>query len=184
MDQIIGGFDGIVVVDEAYHDFTENQSFISRLADYPHLVVLQTMSTAHGLAGARTGFAFASKEIIALFNKTKPPYNVNELSQKTVAKALKNTAETRKQVEEIIDNREILIADLHQLPFIKMVYPSETNFVLASVENAAKIYTYLRDMGIIIRNRSSQIPNTLRFTVGTTVECTDLMEALRTYKSI
>ncbi len=181
LDRLIGGFKGIVIVDEAYQDFTENQSFIRRLEDYPNLVVLQTMSKAHGMAGARTGFAFASPEIIALFNKTKPPYNVNELSQKAVVAALGNTEETRKQVEEIIDNREILIADLQQLPFIKEVYPSEANFVLARVDNATEVYNYLRDKGIIIRNRSSQITDTLRFTVGTTAECEELIEALRNY---
>ncbi|BAO54301.1 pyridoxal phosphate-dependent aminotransferase [Nonlabens marinus] len=184
MDQLIGGFNGIVVVDEAYQDFTENQSFISRLDDYTNLVVLQTMSKAHGLAGARTGFAFASQEIIALFNKTKPPYNVNELSQKAVASALKNVEQTRLQVEELIDNREILIADLQQLPFVKQVFPSEANFILAEVEDATKVYNYLKDQSLIIRNRSSQIPNTLRFTVGTRKECADLMEALKAYKSI
>jgi len=182
MDQLIGGFNGIVVVDEAYHDFTENQSFISRLADYPNLVVLQTMSKAHGLAGARTGFAFASKEIIALFNKTKPPYNVNELSQKAVVSALNNIDNTRLQVEELIDNREILIADLQQLDFVKQVFPSEANFVLAEVEDATKVYNYLKDKSLIIRNRSSQIPNTLRFTVGTKAECKALMEALKSYE--
>ncbi|WP_194851027.1 pyridoxal phosphate-dependent aminotransferase [Nonlabens antarcticus] len=184
MDQLIGGFNGIVIVDEAYQDFTENQSFISRLADYQNLVVLQTMSKAHGLAGARTGFAFASKEIIALFNKTKPPYNVNELSQKAVVSALNNIDNTRLQVEEIIDNREILIADLQQLDFVKQVFPSEANFVLAEVQDATKVYNYLKDKSLIIRNRSSQIPNTLRFTVGTKDECEALMEALKEYKSI
>lgn len=182
MDQLIGDFEGIVVIDEAYQDFTENQSFISRLDDYPNLVVLQTMSKAHGLAGARTGFAFASKEIIALFNKTKPPYNVNELSQKAVVSALKNVEQTRLQVEELIDNREILIADLQQLEFVKKVYPSEANFVLAEVENATEVYNFLKDQSLIIRNRSSQIPNTLRFTVGTKVECEELVEALRKYE--
>lgn len=181
MDQLIGDFKGIVVIDEAYQDFTENQSFISRLDDYPNLVVLQTMSKAHGLAGARTGFAFASKEIIALFNKTKPPYNVNELSQKAVVSALKNSENTRLQVEEIIDNREILIADLQQLAFVKQVFASEANFVLAEVEDATKIYNYLKDQSLIIRNRSSQIPNTLRFTVGTKVECEELITALNNY---
>ncbi|AZQ45060.1 pyridoxal phosphate-dependent aminotransferase [Nonlabens ponticola] len=183
MDQLIGRFDGIVVVDEAYQDFTENQSFISRLEDYPNLVVLQTMSKAHGLAGARTGFAFASKEIIALFNKTKPPYNVNELSQKAVVAALKNIDKTRSQVEELIDNREILIADLQQLSFVKQVFPSEANFVLAEVEDATAVYNYLKDKSLIVRNRSSQIQNTLRFTVGTRKECEALMEALKEYKN-
>ncbi len=182
MDLLIGGFNGIVVVDEAYQDFTENQSFISRLEDYPNLVVLQTMSKAHGLAGARTGFAFASKEIIALFNKTKPPYNVNELSQQVVANALRASESSRRQVEQIIDSREILIADLHQLELIEEIYPSEANFILVKVKNATAVYNYLRDKGIIIRNRSSQIPNTLRLTIGTPAECEALLVALKSYK--
>jgi len=181
MDQLIGGFNGIVVVDEAYQDFTENQSFIKRLADYPNLVVLQTMSKAHGLAGARTGFAFASKEIIALFNKTKPPYNVNELSQKAVATALKNLKQTDNQILEIKANRKMLTTLLEGLVYVKHVYPSEANFILAEVIDATKVYNYLRDKNIIIRNRNSQIPNTLRFTVGTTRECDELMQALKEY---
>ena len=184
MDQIIGGFKGIVVIDEAYQDFTENQSFISRLTDYPNLVVLQTMSKAHGLAGARTGFAFASKEIIALFNKTKPPYNVNELSQKAVANALKNITATEKEVTEIKANRKMLMTLLEDLDYVEQVFPSEANFILTKVKNATAVYNYLRDKNIIIRNRSSQIPNTLRFTVGTTRECEELMKVLMEYKSI
>ncbi len=184
MDLLIGSFNGIVVVDEAYQDFTENQSFISRLEDYPNLVVLQTMSKAHGLAGARAGFAFASKEIIALFNKTKPPYNVNDLSQKAVATALRNVEATNQQVAEIIDSREILIADLHQLSFIKEVYPSEANFILVKVDDATQVYNYLRDKGIITRNRSSQISNTIRFTVGTVTECDALVTALKEFENL
>jgi histidinol-phosphate aminotransferase len=184
MNRLIGGFNGIVVVDEAYQDFTENKSFINRLDDYPNLVVLQTMSKAHGLAGARTGFAFASPEIIALFNKTKPPYNVNELSQKAVASALKNIAATEKEIEQIIENRELLINELEDLEFVQEVYPSEANFILVKVDDASRIYNFLKDKNIITRNRSSQIENTLRFTVGTTSECEELTEALREYNSI
>ena len=172
------------MVDEAYQDFTENQSFIRRLEDYPNLVVLQTMSKAHGMAGARTGFAFASPEIIALFNKTKPPYNVNELSQKAVLKALQLTDQTDRQIEEIKANREMLSTLLEDLDYVEEVYPSEANFILAKVNDASVVYNYLKDQGIIIRNRSSQIPNTLRFTVGTTQECEVLMETLKKYKSI
>ncbi|SCY23056.1 histidinol-phosphate aminotransferase [Nonlabens sp. Hel1_33_55] len=184
LDRLIGGFNGIVVVDEAYQDFTENQSFIRRLEDYPNLIVLQTMSKAHGMAGARTGFAFASPEIIALFNKTKPPYNVNELSQKAVLKALQLTDQTDQQIGEIKSNREMLSTMLEDLDYVEEVYPSEANFILAKVKDAAGVYNYLKDQGIIIRNRSSQIPNTLRFTVGTTQECEVLMETLKKYKSI
>ncbi|PRP65674.1 pyridoxal phosphate-dependent aminotransferase [Nonlabens agnitus] len=181
LDRLIGGFNGIVVVDEAYQDFTENQSFIRRLDDYPNLVVLQTMSKAHGMAGARTGFAFASPEIIALFNKTKPPYNVNELSQKAVLKALQLTDQTDQQISEIKSNREMLSTLLEDLEYVEEVYPSEANFILAKVKDASAVYNYLKDQGIIIRNRSSQIPNTLRFTVGTTQECEVLMKTLKEY---
>ncbi len=182
MDRLFGNFNGIIVVDEAYQDFTENKSFINRLEDYPNLVVLQTMSKAHGLAGARTGFAFASPEIIALFNKTKPPYNVNELSQLAVVKALNNTEQTKTQISEIKANRKMLSSVLESFDFVKHVYPSEANFILAEVIDATDLYNYLREKDIIIRNRTGQIKNCLRFTVGTTVECEALIRELKKYQ--
>ncbi|MEO9503091.1 pyridoxal phosphate-dependent aminotransferase [Nonlabens ulvanivorans] len=182
LDRLFGSFNGIIVVDEAYQDFTENMSFIKRLEDYPNLVVLQTMSKAHGMAGARVGFAFSSPEIIELFNRTKPPYNVNELSQKAVLEALQNEEKTKTEIQEIINNRDFLVEHLNSFNFIKEVYPSEANFILAKVENATQVYNYLRDKGIIIRNRSSQIEDTLRFTVGTMMECKAVITALREIK--
>ena len=184
LDKLFGSFNGIIVVDEAYQDFTENMSFIKRLEDYPNLVVLQTMSKAHGMAGARVGFAFASPEIIELFNRTKPPYNVNELSQKAVLEALQDEEKTKSEIQEIINNRDFLVEHLNSFDFIIEVYPSEANFVLAKVENATQVYNYLRDKGIIIRNRSSQIEDTLRFTVGTMMECKAVITALREIKEI
>ena len=184
LDRLFGNFNGIIVVDEAYQDFTENMSFIKRLEDYPNLVVLQTMSKAHGLAGARVGFAFASPEIIELFNRTKPPYNVNELSQKAVLEALLNEEKTKKEIQEIINNRDFLVEHLSRFDFIEEVFPSEANFILTKVENATQVYNYLRDQGIIIRNRSSQIEDTLRFTVGTRMECEEVITALREIKEI
>jgi histidinol-phosphate aminotransferase len=157
-------------------------SFIKRLEDYPNLVVLQTMSKAHGLAGARVGFAFASAEIIALFNKTKPPYNVNELSQKAVLQALKQPEETTKQINEIVANRKYLEQALTIFDFVEQIYPSEANFILAKVKNATAVYNFLRDNGIIIRNRSSQIADTLRFTVGTSHECEEVVRVLKEFK--
>ncbi|MFT7119577.1 MAG: histidinol-phosphate aminotransferase [Flavobacteriales bacterium] len=183
LDRLFGAFKGIVVVDEAYQDFTENISFINRLEDYPNLVVLQTMSKAHGLAGARVGFAFASSEIIALFNKTKPPYNVNELSQRAVLAALLQSDKTQNDIQEIITNRDFLAEHLKSFDFINEVYPSEANFLLAQVENANEVYNYLRDNGVIIRNRSSQIADTLRFTVGTRRECKEVIKALSAFKT-
>jgi histidinol-phosphate aminotransferase len=182
LDRLFGAFNGIVVVDEAYQDFTENISFINRLEDYPNLVVLQTMSKAHGLAGARVGFAFASSEIIELFNKTKPPYNVNELSQRAVLEALLQSDNTQNDIQEISTNRAFLAEHLTSFDFIKEVYPSEANFLLAQVENATEVYNYLRDNGVIIRNRSSQIADTLRFTVGTRKECEEVIKALSAFK--
>ncbi len=179
LDRLFGAFNGIIVVDEAYQDFTENISFINRLEDYSNLVVLQTTSKAYGMAGARVGFAFASTEIIELFNRTKPPYNVNELSQKAVLEALKNIEKTQEQIEEIKENRDFLAEHLNSFDFIKEVYPSEANFLLAKVENATQVYNYLSDKGIIIRNRSSQIKDTLRFTVGTKMECEAVITELR-----
>jgi histidinol-phosphate aminotransferase len=182
LDRLFGAFNGIIVVDEAYQDFTENISFINRLEDYPNLVVLQTMSKAHGLAGARVGFAFASTEIIELFNRTKPPYNVNELSQRAVLERLLQSDKTRNDIQEIITNRAFLAEHLISFDFIKEVYPSEANFLLAQVENATEVYNYLRDNGVIIRNRSSQIADTLRFTVGTRKECEEVIKALSAFK--
>jgi histidinol-phosphate aminotransferase len=184
MDRLFGNFNGIIVVDEAYQDFTENKSFINRLEDYPNLVVLQTMSKAHGLAGARTGFAFASPDIIALFNKTKPPYNVNELSQQAVVNALNNREQTNAQINEIKANRKMLTSVLESYDFVKKVYPSEANFILAEVTDATDLYNYLREKDIIIRNRDSQIKNCLRFTVGTTVECEALIKTLNNYRTL
>ncbi|MFB0904519.1 MAG: aminotransferase class I/II-fold pyridoxal phosphate-dependent enzyme [Nonlabens sp.] len=183
LDKLFGAFNGIIVVDEAYQDFTENTSFINRLEDYPNLVVLQTMSKAHGLAGARVGFAFASPEIIELFNRTKPPYNVNELSQKAVLTALLQTEKKEREIKEIITNRDFLAEHLKSFDFINEVYPSEANFLLAQVENANEVYNYLRDNGVIIRNRSSQIADTLRFTVGTRRECKEVIQALSAFKT-
>lgn len=183
LDKLFGSFNGIIVIDEAYQDFTENMSFIKRLGDYPNLVVLQTMSKAHGLAGARVGFAFASAEIIALFNKTKPPYNVNELSQQAVLNALKQPQETTKQIAEIVTNRKYLEQALTIFDFVKKIYPSEANFILVEVENATAVYNFLKDKGIIVRNRSSQIPDTLRFTVGTFQECEAVVAVLKMYKA-
>ncbi len=182
LDRLFGNFNGIIVVDEAYQDFTENMSFVKRLEDYPNLVVLQTMSKAHGLAGARVGFAFASAEIIALFNKTKPPYNVNELSQKAVLQALKQPERSAKQITEIVANRKYLEQALTIFDFIEHIYPSEANFILAKVKNATSVYNFLRDNGIIIRNRSSQIADTLRFTVGTFQECEEVVRVLKEFK--
>ncbi len=178
LDQLFGNFNGIVVVDEAYQDFTNNVSFINRLDDYPNLVVLQTMSKAQGLAGARVGYAFASKEIIELFNKTKPPYNVNELSQKAALKALRNKEATQHIITQLISNREWLVEQLNELDIIDHVYPSEANFILAKVQNAAVVYNYLKEQGVIVRNRSNQVENTLRFTIGTREECERLLDLL------
>jgi histidinol-phosphate aminotransferase len=179
LDKLFGNFNGIIVVDEAYQDFTENMSFIKRLEDYPNLVVLQTMSKAQGLAGARVGFAFASKEIIELFNKTKPPYNVNELSQMAALAALKNKEATQKSIEKIIANREWLAEQLEQFDFVKKIYPSEANFILVAMEDADTIYNYLKNQGIIVRNRSSQKVNTVRFTIGTEYECKQVIDVLK-----
>ena len=140
------------------------------------------MSKAQGLAAARVGFAFASKEIIELFNKTKPPYNVNELSQKAALSAIRNVEQAQKSITTLNANRKWLSEQLDTFDFINKVFPSEANFILASVKNADHVYNYLRDQGIIIRNRSSQIENTLRFTVGTMQECEEMVLALNNYQ--
>lgn len=184
IEKVINGFDGIVVLDEAYIDFSSQPSFLSRLGSYPNLVILQTFSKAWGSAGVRLGMAFASKEIIALFNKVKYPYNVNILTQRYALKLLDKAAGVKARVEEIVKNRTELENKLRKLPFIKEVFPSDSNFVLVSTTDAKAIYNYLVAAGIIVRNRHgiALCNQCIRITVGTREEIKKLISALASYK--
>jgi histidinol-phosphate aminotransferase len=176
-------FDGIVVIDEAYTDFSSKGSMLKHLWELPNLIVLQTFSKAWGSAGVRLGMAFASPEIISIFNKVKYPYNINMLTQRYAMDIIKRQDEVKKWVKVILEERAWLIDQLNQLPIIKHIYPTDANFMLVKVENADALYAYLRDKGIIVRNRNTmpKCANCLRFTVGTHAEDEELIKALKNY---
>ena len=185
IETLLDNFDGLVVVDEAYIDFAEAPSWTSRLAEYPNLVVLQTFSKAWGMAGLRLGMAFASEEIIALLDKIKPPYNINAATQDLALQALEQAEQLAYMIEEIVQEREMLTHALPTLGVVEKVYPSDANFLLVKVKEANRLYTYLLDKGIVVRNRSN-IPGCegcLRISVGTVDENQQLFQALSEFSS-
>jgi histidinol-phosphate aminotransferase len=183
IEMILNNFDGIVVIDEAYINFSRQRSFLPELKEYPNLVVMQTLSKAWGLAGLRLGMAFASEEIIGIYNKVKPPYNISEAVQELVIKALDNTAEVNQMIQELVKERTQLEQDLLQVKAVEKVYPSDANFLLVKTTDAKAIYTYLVARGIVVRNRSNVTlcENCLRITVGTSKENSELTQALREF---
>lgn len=185
IEALIQGFDGIVVVDEAYIHFSTQASCIEWLDKYPNLVVLQTFSKAWGMAGIRLGMALANSAIIDLFNKVKPPYNVNVLTQEYALSQLQDWSIFREDVASIIVKRAKLRGQLSALKWVKKIYPSAANFLLIKVENADQVYQYLVEQGIIIRNRSKVLlcDNCLRITIGTAKENLVLMECLKAYST-
>jgi histidinol-phosphate aminotransferase len=184
MVKVINGFEGIVIVDEAYSDFSSQQTLRSELGKYPNLIVLNTMSKAWGCAAIRMGMAFASKEIIDLFNKVKYPYNVNQLTQRQALEALKDPFEVDKWVRMLNLERGRMIEAFAMLPICQKVYPTEANFFLAKMDDAQKTYDYLVDLGIIVRNRSriQLCKDCLRITIGTKSENSELIAALRQFE--
>lgn len=182
--QILENFSGIVVVDEAYINFARYRSLIPELLNYPNLVILQTLSKAWGLAGLRIGMAFASEPIIDLFNKIKPPYNINIASQKLVLEALDNTDKINAWIKETVQERDQLSAELSKLPFIIKVYPSDANFILVKTQDPLAIYNYLVTKKIIIRDRSKVelCEGCLRITIGTKDQNALLLNTLKQYK--
>lgn len=183
IEWVLANFNGIVVVDEAYIDFSERTSFIEKLVLYPNLVVVQTFSKAWGLAAARIGIAYASETIIALMQKVKPPYNVSSLNQEAALKALDNEHVIVHQKAHILEQRTYLETSLSQLPIVKKVFPSDANFILIEVEDADKLYEHLVIKNIVVRNRNTIIKNCLRITIGTIVENQYLIEVLKRYNS-
>ena len=183
IEKILTAFEGIVVIDEAYSDFTKARAWRTRLAEFPNMIVLNTMSKAWGCAAIRLGMAFASKEIIGLFNKVKYPYNVNELTQNFALQRLSDAFEVEKSVRTIVVERERMVVAFSQLPICEKVYPTDANFFLAKVSDAPTIYTYLIDRGIVVRNRNNVqlCHNCLRITVGSKKENNELLAALRQY---
>lgn len=182
--EILENFNGLVVIDEAYIDFSEKQSWLEKLQKFPNLVITQTLSKAYGLAGIRLGILYASEEIIAILNKIKPPYNVNGLTQQRALQELQNQEKVKSQIVDILDQRERLFKALNEVNFVNRIYDSDANFILVKVDDADKRYAQLIEKGIVIRNRSSQplCENTLRLTVGTESENEKLLEALRRLK--
>lgn len=179
--KIITSFNGIVIVDEAYIDFAAKETWLPKLGQYPNLIVLQTFSKAWGLAAVRLGMAFASPEIIKLFNKVKYPYNVNQLTQEFVMRELEQEERKNKWVDTILEGRKYLEQELPQLSFVQKVYPSDANFLLVRVDDANKVYNDLVTKGVIVRNRNtvSLCLGCIRITVGTDVENKTLIEALK-----
>ena len=177
----IEGFDGIVIVDEAYSDFSAQQPLRTELAKYPNLIVLNTMSKAWGCAAIRLGMAFASQEIIGLFNKVKYPYNVNILTQHQALEALNDPFQVDKWVRMLKLERDRMIEAFKLLPTCEQVYPTDANFFLAKMTDAQGIYDYLVDKGVIVRNRTrvKLCQNCLRITIGTKTENNELIAALR-----
>ena len=182
--KVIENFEGLVIVDEAYSDFSAQKTLRSELAKYPNLIVLNTMSKAWGCAAIRLGMAFASPEIIAIFNKVKYPYNVNQLTQQQALEALKDPYEVDNWVKVLLQERSRMMDAFELLPICLKVYPTEANFFLAKMTDATKIYNYLVDQGIIVRNRNrvQLCQNCLRITIGTKTENSELIAALRQYE--
>ena len=179
--RLLNEFAGLIVIDEAYIDFSGKKSWLKRLDKFPNLIITQTLSKAYGMAGIRLGLCFASQEIIAILNKIKPPYNVNELTQKRALEQVAKIELFKSEVAEILVQKGTLLKVLNQVYFIQKVYPSDANFVLVKVDNANKRYGQLLEKGIVIRNRTTQplCENSLRFTIGTNAENLKLISALK-----
>ncbi len=183
VEMVIEEFEGIVVVDEAYSDFAPGKPFRTKLRHYPNLIVLNTMSKAWGCAAIRLGMAFASAEIIGLFNKVKYPYNVNALTQERALEMMQSPYEVEKWVKLLLQERIRVMESFSILPICQKVYPTDANFFLARMTDAPAIYDYLMREGIIVRNRSrvTLCDNCLRVTIGTKTENSQLLAALRKY---
>ena len=181
--RLIKFFQGIVVVDEAYIHFSREKSLIEEIGSYPNLVVLQTFSKAWGLAGLRVGLAFANEEIIRLFNKVKPPYNVSQIAQKAIIKAFENESQVNETISEIISEREKLIERLSDYSFVTKIYPTDANFVLVKTVDVDSIYKFLLDEKIVVRNRNNVelCTGCLRITIGMPDENESLLRALEKF---
>lgn len=181
IEMVLNNFDGIVVVDEAYINFSKHKSLIQELTEYPNLVILQTLSKAWGLAALRMGMAFASEDIINIFNKIKPPYNINQASQELALEALGNVEQVNAWIKETVEERNRLTGELEKLAIVEKVYPSDANFLLVKTTDAKVIYGSLVEKGIIVRDRSKVelCAGCLRITIGTPDENVTLLQALQ-----
>nr|WP_321223442.1 histidinol-phosphate transaminase [uncultured Psychroserpens sp.] len=181
IENLVTNFNGLVIIDEAYIDFSEEASWLSRLDEFPNLIVTQTLSKAYGMAGIRLGVCYASAEIISILNRIKPPYNINELTQLKALKRLTNPQDVSEEINRILEQRDWLISELNKIDVVEIVYPSDANFILAKVDDASKRYSELINKGIVVRNRTNQplCNNCLRFTVGSQMENIKLIAALK-----
>ena len=180
--QIIQTFKGIVVIDEAYIDFSKNDSFLIMLSKFPNLIICQTLSKAYGLASIRIGIGYASEKIIALLNKIKPPYNVSGINQKIALEKLLQTEENQANVKSILKEKARLLPILNSFDFVLKIYPSDANFLLIKVNDANKIYQKLIEASVIIRNRNTEIPGCIRISIGSEAENETLINALKSIK--
>lgn len=182
IEAVLARHKGLVVVDEAYVDFSKKESWVSHLKKYPNLIVTQTLSKAYGMAGIRLGICYASKEIITVLHKIKPPYNVNQLTQERALECLSDRATVEEQVELLLKERQKVMTGLKTIPFVQTIYPTDANFILVKVDDAEQRYQQLLQHGIVVRNRSNQplCHNTLRFSIGTPAENIRLLTVLKT----
>jgi len=180
MERLLNEFNGLVVIDEAYIDFSNDKSWLSRLNEFPNLIVTQTLSKAYAMAGIRLGVCYASAEIISVLNKIKPPYNVNELTQQRAIEQLNQIDLVNAQIKTILNERNTLSKALESVTFVSKVYASDANFLLVKVDDANKRYQQLIDLGVVVRNRTTQFgcENCLRFTVGAEQENIKLLKTL------
>lgn len=185
VELLLNNFPGIVIIDEAYINYSNQKTFIQELTEYPNLIVMQTLSKAWGLAALRLGLCYASMDIIDLFNKVKPPYNINEASQQIALEGLQQTELINDWIKEVVQQKAYLINELNGLSFVKIVYPSDANFILIRVDDADAIYQFLASNEIVVRNRSKEpgCKNCLRISIGTPEENKNLLSALKNYKA-
>ena len=183
IEVLLNNYFGLVVIDEAYINFSRQKSFATELNDYPNLVIMQTLSKAWGLAALRIGITFASEEIIHIMNKIKPPYNISQASQELVLQALDETGKVNEMIREIVEQRAVLEKKLQDIPMVKRIFPSDANFLLVKVDEPGKIYRYLVGKGIVVRDRSKMenCEGCLRITVGTESENKALLKALKDF---
>ena len=181
VEELLNKFKGLVILDEAYIDFSEHKSWLEKLEKYPNLIITQTLSKAYGMAGIRLGVCYASSEIIQILNKIKPPYNVNELTQLKAIDRLQRIDEVTNEINQLVEERKRLKKELESINYIAHIYPSDANFLLLKVDDAKKRYNQLIEYGVVIRNRTTQplCTNCLRISVGISEENQKLMRALK-----
>jgi histidinol-phosphate aminotransferase len=183
VEALLNNFGGLIIIDEAYINYSRQKTFIQELTEYPNLIVMQTLSKAWGLAALRLGVCFAAMDIIDVFNKVKPPYNVNEASQRMATEALQQTTQINDWIVTTVQERERLIAAMQPLDFVQYIYPSDANFVLVKVADANAVYQYLSQNEVVVRNRTNDVncSNCIRITIGTPQENNQLIALLQSF---